>query len=156
MTDVRLGYKNLRFDLDISQGDLVTDPGLETSVAISLFTDQRVSPEELPPGETDRRGWYGDEMGEFRGDLTGSKLWLLDRAKATPQTRAKVEEYAREALRWLIEDGVAVAVNVRAVLVDRESIELYIEIERPNVKHRYYYRYQLLWEGQVMQARRVS
>ncbi len=42
----------------------------------------------------------------------GSRLYLLARAKNTPQTAALAEEYCREALAWLVETGRAAAVEV--------------------------------------------
>lgn len=156
MTDVRLAFKNLKFDLAYSLGHIDTDEGLETAVAISLFTDRRVAAEELPQSETDRRGWWGDALADDGVDQIGSKLWLLDRMSASPLARTRAEEYAKEALKWLTDDGIAESVKVSALLVNRERIELDIEIIRPNIKNKFYYRYQLVWEGQVMNARKVN
>ena len=155
MTDVRLNFENLRFDLSYKFGNIVSDDGLETAVCISLFTDRRVAEEELPRGENDRRGWFGDAIADIKGDEIGSRLWLLDRLSASPLTRTKAEEYAKEALQWLLDDAVAESVDVEAVLINREYIELRITIQRLNVRNKDYYRYQLVWEGEVMNARRI-
>lgn len=156
MTDVKLTFSNLKLDLDYELGNFTSEQGLETAISLSLFTDSRIAEEELPIGETERRGWWGDDIADTQGDQIGSKLWLLERMKATPLTRAKAEEYARSALKWLVDDGVAVSVVVKAMLVDRERIDLSIDIQRPNVKNKYYYRYQLAWEGQLMNVRKAN
>lgn len=156
MTDVALRYANQRFDIAYGLGDLASDEGLETAVLLSLFTDRRVLDEELAPGETDKRGWWGDQIAEVPQDLIGSKLWLLDRAAANPETRNRAEAYAKEALQWLLDDGVAASLNVAATLVDRNArIDIAVEIVRPMEKNIFYYRFQLVWDGQLLNARKV-
>ncbi|MGG5811480.1 phage GP46 family protein [Falsiroseomonas sp. CW058] len=90
-------------------GALLTAAALETAVIVSLFTDARADPgDRLPPGETDRRGWWGNAL----GDPVGSRLWLLRRSKRLPETLALARDYIREALAWLVEDGLADRVEV--------------------------------------------
>ena len=86
---------------------------LVRSVVISLFTWRRARPDDQLPG-ADRMGWWGDSLPQVVGDLTGSRLWLLTRAKLLKDTPAKAREYAEEALAWMLEDGVATAVDVTA------------------------------------------
>lgn len=57
-------------------------------------------------GLTARRGWAGDAL-DRRGERTGSRLWLLARAKDTEQTRRLAEGYAAEAIAWLARRGLA-------------------------------------------------
>ena len=150
MSDVALVYDRLRFDVLLELGDLLSDEGYETAVNISLFTDARVLPEELPAGESERRGWWGDEFNDIAGDQIGSKLWLLDRSKISEDTRNRAEEYAKDALQWFIDDGIAESVKVTATLVNKtERIDIGVEIARPRVKDLYYYRFQLVWDGQL-------
>jgi phage gp46-like protein len=47
-------------------------------------------------------------------DRIGSRLWLLARAKLTLTTVQRAQDYAEEALQWLIDDGVAARIAVRA------------------------------------------
>lgn len=155
MSDVKLNFDNLRFDISYRLGTLESDEGLENAVMISLFTDARVTEQELPLGETDRGGWYGDLLSDFPGDRIGSKLWLLNRSVSRQETRTKAEQYAREALDWLVTDGVAQTVTVRAFLVDRDRIDLDVAIQKPNERSQFFWRYQLLWEGQILKARKV-
>lgn len=90
--------------------DLVGGNDLRTAVFISLFTDRTAGPDDvIPDGTKDPRGWWGDQG---QDQAIGSKLWLIRRAKQTPRTLAQAKEYCREALKWMIDDGVASAIDV--------------------------------------------
>jgi hypothetical protein len=61
---------------------------LQTAVIISLFSDRRAGPDDaMPAGETDRRGWVGDEFAtsdfDARADSWGSLLWTCYAGKAS-------------------------------------------------------------------------
>ncbi|HCU26113.1 MAG TPA: hypothetical protein DF383_13945 [Deltaproteobacteria bacterium] len=56
MADIQLAAQDgLSFDIAMEKNDLKLDDTLKTAVIISLFTDRRVTVEELPDGEQDRR-----------------------------------------------------------------------------------------------------
>ena len=115
--DIRLVFDAEQQGADIawSDGGLQMDGGLATAILISLLTDALADEGDLlPTADTDRRGWWGDTYAELPGDRIGSRLWLLSRAKQTPQTLELARGYARDALAWLIEDGIAAAVQVAA------------------------------------------
>jgi len=101
-------------DLQFVNSDLICDPGLETAVLISLFTDQRAEDDDaLPdPNAPDRRGWWGDMVSNIEGDKIGSRLWLLERSKATQTNLELMRVEALKALQWMVDDGVASAVDV--------------------------------------------
>lgn len=122
-----------RFDMAMEGADLAGDDGLETAVVISLFTDRRAEADDtIPDGSGDRRGWWGDGWSETEGDRIGSRLWLLAREKELPVVARRAEEYAEEALAWLLAEGVARAVRVTAEQVRRGVLGLTIVIERPD------------------------
>jgi phage gp46-like protein len=105
---------SLSFDYALSGGDLAIDNGLDTAVALSLFTDRlAAADDEIPDGSGDRRGWWGDlppdgTTPEAQAtDLIGSRFWLLSRAKRTQDTLNRAQGYGLEALQWLLDDGVA-------------------------------------------------
>lgn len=77
--DIWMGLTNGEGSIEIVKNDLRRDPGLETAVLISVFTDQRVEEEAVPDNSADRRGWWGD----LSEDATGSKFWLLFRSSTT-------------------------------------------------------------------------
>lgn len=110
----------------IDMGD--TEEGLRTAVIMSLFTDQRVSEDELPEGDEFRGGFWGDV---FEENSIGSKLWLLNRAKITRETKNRAEEYAYEALEWMIEDQLVTDISVIGFFEDN-NLGIEIELTLPN------------------------
>ncbi|MGE4406035.1 phage GP46 family protein [Pseudomonas sp.] len=147
--DVQIAFDNLskRFDMALAGADLSTDTGLATAVIISLFTDRRADAgDQIPDGTADRRGWWGDTYADEPGDRIGSKLWLLGREKQLAVTARRAEAFAREALQWLIEDGVARRVGVVAEWSAPGVLGLAIEIERPDGTP-LTFRFSNLWEA---------
>lgn len=85
---------------------LDTSMQLATAVAVALFTHRTAEDDDpLPWFASDRRGWWGDlDAGElYGGTPIGSRLWLLSREKQTEETRARAEEYIREALEPFVD-----------------------------------------------------
>lgn len=94
-------------------GDFALDQTPVTNMIMALGCDRRANPTDtLPepgagwatpaPGQPTplvdlRRGWPGDGL-DAQGRRTGSRLWLLVRAKQTEQTRMLGEGAASEAL----------------------------------------------------------
>lgn len=151
MSDIRLILNEHNvFDLAIEKGDLAGDEGLETAVLISLFTNARVETENLPPFTTNRMGWWGDTTSDVPGDKIGSRLWTLIRSKRTIDVLRKAEDYVREALQWLIDDGVAERVTAEAENADELGVgywTLFVTITRPSGTST---RYQVLWDKQKL------
>ena len=122
---------SLIWDVDNSRGDwqlsgpvLVTGNDLVSATLISLFTDRIANPDDvIPDGTDDPRGWWGD-LGEDRP--IGSRLWLLSRAKQTQETLNNAVDYAREALEWFIDDGVAARIDVFAQWVRTSFLGLQV------------------------------
>ncbi|MDD9910177.1 MAG: phage GP46 family protein [Ahrensia sp.] len=103
-------------------GDLAIDETSITPVILSVGLDRRAHPDdELPVGRSEfltqagfseRRGGPSDAL-DLRGDLIGSRLWLLDRAKKTEITRLMVLAWLRECLQWAqLETGVPAEIEV--------------------------------------------
>ena len=139
-------------DLAVVANDLQGDAGLETAVMLSLFLDRRAEDGDvLPDGASDRRGWWADELAPVDGDKIGSRLWLLARAKPVRETALRAEEYAREALAWLVEDRVASRVEVSAEIGQLGStnrgIFLSVAIFRPDKTDPLRFRYDGSWRS---------
>ncbi|MGI8839772.1 MAG: phage GP46 family protein [Caulobacteraceae bacterium] len=136
MTDIALKITDdgdFAADIFMAGADLAGDDGMRTAVVISLFTDARAGDDDvLPQPGGDRRGWWGDTYAEIPGDVTGSKLWLLDREKQLPSVLSRAQEYAGAALAWLVDDGVASAVKVVASFPVRGWLGLSVTVERPS------------------------
>jgi phage gp46-like protein len=104
-----------------------------------LLTDRWAEPgERLPDADAprpsgDRRGWWGDALAEEEGFRLGSRLWLRVREKASEATRRQIVADVEEALRPLIDRGLAVAVAVEAAwnAVNRHRLDLRIRIAAP-------------------------
>jgi phage gp46-like protein len=137
----QLSAISIENDIRVVSGDLESEPTLRSAVLLSLFLDRRVTDEELAEfgleGD-DPRGWWGDAFPTVEGDVYGSKLWLLRRGKQTEQTRARAEAYAREALGWLLEDEIALSVDVAASYPRMGLLGLEVAITKPaNPAERY-------------------
>ncbi|MCB2190357.1 MAG: phage GP46 family protein [Deltaproteobacteria bacterium] len=131
MSDIATIYDDVELggDMMVSGGALVEEVGLQTAVLISLFTDRRALDDDvLPAGTTGKRGWWGDLTLPTEGDQYGSRLWQLSREKQTAAVLRRAEEYASEALAWLVTDGVASQVTVTAEVVRRGVLGLGVEI----------------------------
>lgn len=147
--DVGIFFEENVFKLKIEDGDLVSDEGLETAVMISLFSDKRVSEEELPTGITDRAGWWGDMFAEPATDRTGSKIWtVLNRGKATDENIALLETEVYDSLKWMVEDGVAESVIAFAELDDDGIVQFGADILKPGEAESN--RFGFLWDGQEL------
>lgn len=105
------------------------DQSLVRAVIISLFTWRRANPDDPLPG-IDRFGWWGDNFADASNDRIGSRLWLLSREKMTQTTVTRAQEYAEEALQWLVDDGVAARVVVEAERQGTDRIALACRIYR--------------------------
>jgi len=133
MADFRLDFSGSRLSGDIKRDGsrFAEDGGLETEVLLSLFTDRRANPDdELPAGDDDPRGYWGDAFATVEGDRYGSRLWLLRRSKLTDETLTRAREYSIEALEHFKEDGVANAIRVETEIRGIEQLAIGIEMDR--------------------------
>lgn len=119
--DLKIRWDDTLFEGDFifQDNDFETDEGLGTAVLMSWFSDQRASNDDEIPNATtdpefiDKRGWWGDLVDPtFTEDKIGSKLWLLNRAKTTQENITKGQDYGKEALQWMIDDGIVKDVAV--------------------------------------------
>jgi len=135
-------------DLVIEGGDLKADNGLETPALISLFSDRRVSLEELPRGELDRMGWWADLISEVEGDLIGSRYWVLERnGKVSNPTVVELESILRQTFEWMIDDGIASRVVVSGERFGVDQIRGTVQIFRPNGDD---IPFKFIWDGQQL------
>ena len=131
MSDVALQWTGEFADMFVDGADVAANAdGLQTAILVSLFTDARVPADDLPEGETERRGWWGDQLGDG-ADEYGSKLWLLRRRKRERDIPAQAAAYAREALQWMVEDDVAVKVTADAEWAGLDELRLRVVVSLP-------------------------
>lgn len=110
-----------------ADGDLISEDGLDTALLVSLFTDARASASQVPTPEL-RRGWMGNTASLVNGRELGGLLWLLDQTKLTQLTLNEAISYARDALAWFTEDGLATKIEVDGDIVPQSGISLAITI----------------------------
>lgn len=148
---IQLDQALLEGDLKFTNGDLLREKGLSTAVEMSLYTDRRADNED-PFDNEDKRGWWGDQF--ETNDEIGSKLWLLNRASTKQQNIIFAKGYIKEALQWMIDDGVVVSIDIDVFRQDRYGIEGQGDILAARM--RFYnndgttkvIKYNDLWEGQ--------
>lgn len=100
------------------------DAGLWTAVYLSLFTES---------------GFWGDP-------LLGSSLHTLTDATLSNQTRLNAAEAARNALAWLIEEGIAESVVVEAEIPAPNRLDFVVTITEP-AGEPVAYRYSQTWRA---------
>ncbi|MFC3716797.1 phage GP46 family protein [Luteimonas soli] len=141
----RISADGLTADWLLGGMQLAVDDGLETAITLSLFTDRLADAGDvLPAGSEHRRGWWGDSFAEFDGDLIGSRLWLLAREKQLPVVLQRARDYARESLRWLVDDGIARNVEADAQFVGLGVLALTVTVERA-VAGPVRFRFEIFW-----------
>lgn len=152
MTDIALNWADYEAAMGLLNNDLATDEGLQTAIIVALFTDRQADESDiLPAGEAQRRGWWGDGVPQIAGDKIGSKLWLLSREKQLPEVLRRAEQYAVEALQWLIEDKVATTVTCVATNPAVGLMHLQVDITRPT-GNAITFRYDYNWNAQAAQG----
>lgn len=102
---------------------------LARAILVSLFTWGRAADDDKIDGD-DRKGWWGDSFAQTAGDQIGSRLWQLYRQKLTDQTRLQAEFFIKEALQWLVDDGIASKVDVAAERVGNDTLGASVKIWR--------------------------
>jgi phage gp46-like protein len=103
---------------------------LTRAVLISLFTWRRALTDD-PVDDDELFGWWGDSYPDIADDRIGSRLWLLRRVKLTDATQRDAEFYANEALRWLLDEGHAIAIEITSEKVDISRLSLTVILTVP-------------------------
>jgi phage gp46-like protein len=106
------------WDVPLSRGDWVQQGAVlqsggdvVTATLLSLFTDRVANADDdIPDGTSDPRGWWADE-GKYP---IGSRLWLLSREKQVDRVPLLAQDYCREALQWMLDDGVVSSFDISA------------------------------------------
>lgn len=106
------------------------ESALNRAVLISLFTWRRALTDD-PVDDEELFGWWGDSYPDIADDRIGSRLWLLRRVKLTDATQRDAEFYANEALRWLLDDGHVIAIEISSEKVDISRLNLTVILTVP-------------------------
>lgn len=147
MADISTVWRDFGGDWVVQRPSLLADDGLKTAIVLSLFTDRLAEASDALPAPTStRRGWWGDAYADVPGDLVGSRLWLLFRSKQLQSVLRQAEEYAAEALQWLVDDGVASSVTVAAEVPAPGVLGLLVTVVRSGQAQQQY-RFEAFWKG---------
>lgn len=115
------------FDLQVaSNGDLAGVNDLSSAVLVSLLTDGRATAEQMATPHL-RGGWIGDAIEESDFEL-GSLLWTLEPAKLTQGNLTTAASLARDALEWMIEEGIIDQVDVEGQIIGPQEGGLNVTI----------------------------
>jgi phage gp46-like protein len=138
MADIALKWNGTIADIDFGELDINSDTSLESAILISLFTDKRV--------EGQRGTWFDSYEAELGNEELGSRLWLLDREKRVSEIPVRANEYAKEALRWLIQDGIVKSIQVDSYLDGQNLLAIPITVTKPDgIKTNF--KFDLVWEA---------
>ena len=114
---------------------------LYRALIISLFTWRRknTSDESGHP-----YGWWGDSYPSIANDKIGSRLYLLARSKLTNQTANFAKIYIKEAVQWMIDDGIASRIDVSVMRTDLTVLVATINIYKKDGRNEVF-RFDNLW-----------
>lgn len=146
--DIRFSLINGEGAVSVNVGDLSSDVGLETCIALSLFTNARAEEDDVLPDNTlNKQGWWGNSVAEI---VKGSRLWLISRSKNTDDVREKAKDYALEALKWMVDDGVIKNLTVIVTRTAMDTIEIKIQATKPKGGSDVVFKYFYNWQNQLL------
>lgn len=122
--DLQLKQTDGLFDIVVGEQDFGTVDGLETSIAVLLFTDARADESQINDPSR-RRGWVGNIL---RDTDLGGMLWLMSQTRNTQDSRNRISIWARKSLQPLIDQNIASQIIVNIDKVDVRGAELSVEI----------------------------
>lgn len=129
MSDVSTVWSasQLRGDWVQAGSDLQYGDELTTALLISLFTDRVANADDtIPDGTTDPRGWWADDAKY----PIGSRLWLLGREKQIDSVAQRAKDYCKEALQWMLDDGIVARFDIDASWVRASLLGIQISAYR--------------------------
>lgn len=127
-TDIIVNTTKGYYDFDWTEsGDFSTNQTLDTYILIALFEEVRATSTEIPQANL-RRGWLGNESTpDFQ---QGSKAWLFEQERITGSRLAELGVVIRNALQPLIDDGLAVNIDVETPFLKDGKVSVFINLFR--------------------------
>jgi phage gp46-like protein len=145
MSDLALSQSaNGRFDLDFSGNDLHLTDSLKNAVLLSLgiWSSGRV-PDGNAVLEPQISGWWGSSLDDIE---LGSTIWKSFSDKVGEPVLDKIDAAVTQALKWMIDDGVAKDVVPDTSILSKNSVEIVVKIIRPDSSEEEY-KWQVNWEA---------
>lgn len=139
-------------EMVLDDRDVERDPGLETCVLITLGTNRKINTDDVKPDNSlDSGGWWGDAVPVIEGDLVGTRLWLLRRAKTNNELINASKEYLKEGFQWMLNDNVISNLYVETWIAEKDTLGIILGFLRPNLQT-IYYKYFYNWENQELRS----
>lgn len=127
-TDIIVNTTKGYYDFEWTEsGDFSTNQTLDTYILIALFEEVRATATEIPQARL-RRGWLGNET--TPNFQQGSKAWLFEQERITGSRLAELGVIIRNALQPLIDDGLAVNVEVETPFLRDGKVSVFINLFR--------------------------
>ena len=127
-TDVILNTAKGYYDFDwTASGDISTAETLDTYILGCLLDEVRATAAEVAISNL-RRGWAGNES--TPGFEQGSKAWMFEQERATGSVLADLGPVVRNGLQPLIDDGIAVSVEVETPFLKDGKVCVFINLGR--------------------------
>ena len=145
MSDLALSQSaNGRFDLDFSGNDLHLTDSLKNAVLLSLgiWASGRV-PDGNAVLEPQISGWWGSSLDDIE---LGSTIWKSFIDKVGEPVLDKIDAAVTQALKWMVDDGVAKDVVPDTSILSKNSVEIVVKIIRPDSSEEEY-KWQVNWEA---------
>jgi phage gp46-like protein len=119
------------YDLSVSNSALDSDESLKTAITVSLLSWARAQPGDVVPDAEDLKGVWFDTYASVPGDRFGSRLWTLIGQPINSRLLAQFDELVREALQWMIDDGIIQDLQIVIEVVGPEMVGAKVGVRRP-------------------------
>lgn len=134
--------ENGLFEIAKKGGDFDTVDGFETAILVSLFTNARRDESDIS-NPLNRGGWIGNWRTAKRPRELGGLCWTVEHERLTREVLNIARENAKNALAWMIDDGLCRNVEVMTEPQNQSKIQYNIAItSRDGIKYDYIY----LWD----------
>jgi phage gp46-like protein len=115
------------FELSALSDPLSSANGLEQAVLQSLLNWAKAQKNDPLEAGEDKQGWWADEFVR----AVGCRDWTLARAKQTTDTLNRANRYTKQALQWLVDEKIAININVNTLFEGSRLIRV-IDITLPD------------------------
>jgi len=134
--------QNGLYDLDFHNGDLDLSNSLKNAVLLSLVCWSRGEDiRDVANLKPEIGGWWGNALESVE---IGSEIWKLFRQKLNDATANDAKVAAENALKWMVDDGVAKEIKVNSLVVGK-ILALIVKIVKPDGTNEEF-RWQVNWE----------
>ena len=131
MSDFKMKLEDGRYDIEVGTLDFELENGLETYILHKLLLNTKER----------ENGFWLDSIDE---KITGSKLYLLDRATITDETLTLIRSYIDESLQELIDENVVDSYELDILREGLSTVSIAISMIKDSVE----IKYDLNWEAQ--------